>query len=192
MVMTDDIDARHHSLPPIVYRNTRVLILGSLPGSASLAAQAYYAHPRNHFWRIFGILLDEPNLAERSYAQRLRVFKRHRIGLWDVVGQAQRQGSLDQNLKNITPNPLAELLQQLPQLEAIAFNGQTAARIGQRQLSNTSLLKSAAFYVMPSTSPANTMPFTEKVAAWKMLITTRTSPETAVVRSHKPSKLRPT
>jgi hypoxanthine-DNA glycosylase len=174
MAMTDNTDTRHRSLPPVVYRNTRILILGSLPGSASLAAQAYYAHPRNHFWRIFGILLDEPNLAERSYAQRLRVFKHHRIGLWDVVGRAQRQGSLDQNLKNITPNPLAELLPQLPQLEAIAFNGQTAARIGQSQLGqrplpNNPLLKNIALYVMPSTSPANTMPFTEKVAVWKML-----------------------
>lgn len=167
--MTDNTDTRHHSLPPVVYRNTCVLVLGSLPGSASLAAQAYYAHPRNHFWRIFGILLDEPDLAERSYAQRLRVFKRHRIGLWDVVGQAQRRGSLDQNLKNITPNPLAELLQQLPQLEAIAFNGQTAARIGQHQLSDNPLLRNIAFHVMPSTSPANTMPFTEKVKAWQML-----------------------
>ncbi|MCL2309647.1 MAG: DNA-deoxyinosine glycosylase [Proteobacteria bacterium] len=169
MAKTDNINTQHHSLPPVVYRNTRVLVLGSLPGRASLAAQAYYAHPRNHFWRIFGVLLEEPDLAERSYAQRLRVFKRHHIGLWDVVGQAQRQGSLDQNLKNITPNPLAELLPQLPQLEAIAFNGQTAARIGQRQLSAT-FLKSIAFYIMPSTSPANTMLFTEKVAAWKVLI----------------------
>ncbi|MCL2297859.1 MAG: DNA-deoxyinosine glycosylase [Proteobacteria bacterium] len=170
MVTTDNTDVQHRSLPPVVYRNTRVLILGSLPGSASLAAQAYYAHPRNHFWRIFGVLLDEPDLAERSYAQRLRIFKHHRIGLWDVVGQAQRQGSLDQNLKNITPNPLAELLPQLPQLNAIAFNGQTAARIGQRQLSDNPLLKNITFYTVPSTSPANTMPFAEKVAAWKMLI----------------------
>ncbi|MCL2871469.1 MAG: DNA-deoxyinosine glycosylase [Betaproteobacteria bacterium] len=164
--MTDNVNVRHHSLPPVVYRNTRILVLGSLPGNASLAAQAYYAHPRNHFWRIFGVLLDEPDLAEHSYVQRLRVLKQHRIGLWDTVGQAQRQGSLDQNLKNITANPLAELLQRLPQLEAIAFNGQTAARIGQRQLSDNAHLKN---YTMPSTSPANTMPFTEKVAAWQRL-----------------------
>ncbi|MDR0250072.1 MAG: DNA-deoxyinosine glycosylase [Burkholderiales bacterium] len=170
MAMTDNSNIQHRSLPPIVYRNTRVLVLGSLPGSASLAAQAYYAHPRNHFWRIFGILLDDPNLAEHSYVQRLRVFKHHRIGLWDVVGQAQRQGSLDQNLKNITPNPLAELLPQLPQLEAIAFNGQTAAHIGQRQLPENPLLKNTALYIMPSTSPANTMPLVEKTAAWRILL----------------------
>ncbi|MDR2173276.1 MAG: DNA-deoxyinosine glycosylase [Burkholderiales bacterium] len=169
MAMTDNAGARHRSLPPVVYRDTRILILGSLPGTASLAAQAYYAHPRNHFWRIFSFLLNEPSLAECSYTQRLRVFKHHCIGLWDVIGEAQRQGSLDQNLKDIAPNPLAELLQQLPQLEAIAFNGQTATRIGQRQLSDNTLLKNIVFYTMPSTSPANTMPFAEKVAAWQVL-----------------------
>ncbi|MDR2016452.1 MAG: DNA-deoxyinosine glycosylase [Burkholderiales bacterium] len=168
--MIDNANAQHHSLPPIVYRNTRILVLGSLPGRASLAAQAYYAHPRNHFWRIFGILLDEPDLADRSYAQRLRVFKRYRIGLWDVVGQAQRQGSLDQNLKNITPNPLTELLQQLPQLKAIAFNGQTATRIGQRPLTHLAAERHIALLLLPSTSPAHTMPLTEKVAAWQTLL----------------------
>lgn len=165
---TTDKNNRHNSLSPIVYRNTRVLILGSLPGKASLAAQAYYAHPRNHFWHIFGILLDEPDLAERSYTQRLRVFKQHRIGLWDVVGEAERHGSLDQNLKNITPNLLAELLQRLPQLKAIAFNGQTAARIGKKQLSG-GLPKNVICYTMPSTSPAYTMLLEEKANLWKTL-----------------------
>ncbi|MDR0770638.1 MAG: DNA-deoxyinosine glycosylase [Burkholderiales bacterium] len=171
--MTDN-PSRHNSLPPVVYRDTRVLVLGSLPGRVSLAAQAYYAHPRNHFWRVFGHLLGEPDLAERSYAQRLRVFKRCRIGLWDVVGQAQRQGSLDQNLRDITPNPLVEQLQQLPQLEVIAFNGQTAARIGQRQLARFAAERPAenpiALLSLPSTSPAHTMPPAEKTAAWQMLL----------------------
>ncbi|MDR1529552.1 MAG: DNA-deoxyinosine glycosylase [Burkholderiales bacterium] len=166
MSETNGMEKKHASFAPETTRDTRLLILGSLPGAVSLAAQAYYAHPRNHFWRIMGMLLDEENFAARSYAWRLRILKKNRIGLWDVVAQAEREGSLDQNLKNITENPLTELIETLPNLRAIAFNGNTATRIGMRQLKTLGDYAPVCLS-LPSTSPANTMPFSEKLTMWQ-------------------------
>lgn len=115
-----------------------------------------------------GAVLNEDCFPKRSYAQRLSTLKKHRIGLWDVVARAERQGSLDQNLKNITPNPLANLIGTLPALRLIAFNGQTAARIGVCQLKKAGI--TLPYFVLPSTSPANTMPLAAKIEAWQVII----------------------
>ncbi len=115
-----------------------------------------------------GAILGEDDFSTRSYAQRLRTLKKHHIGLWDVVAQAERKGSLDQNLKNIVANPLTELLGTLPHLKTIAFNGQTAARIGTRQLADTEWLSRTL--VLPSTSPANTMMLAEKLERWRVVL----------------------
>ena len=85
---------RKRSFPPVVDKNTRLLMLGSLPGEASLAAQRYYAHPRNLFWRLMGLVIGEA-LESLDYNARLATLLRHRVGLWDVVAEAAREGSLD-------------------------------------------------------------------------------------------------
>ena len=151
-------------LPPIVDRETRLLILGSLPGDASLAAQRYYAHPLNQFWRLVGGALGEP-LAELLYEQRLGRLKERGVGLWDTVATAVRRGSLDQAMRGIAPNPLPDLVGTLPRLRAVALNGATAARIGRRQLAGLDL----ALIELPSSSPANTQPFPAKAEAWARL-----------------------
>lgn len=114
-----------------------------------------------------GVVLGEDNFSERAYAQRLRILKKHRIGLWDVVARAQRQGSLDQNLKNITPNLLADLIGTLPMLRLIVFNGKTAANIGMRQLEKAEII--LPHLILPSTSPANTMTLEAKIKAWQAI-----------------------
>ncbi|WP_322105898.1 DNA-deoxyinosine glycosylase [Paraburkholderia sp. J41] len=152
---------------PVVDANTRVLILGSLPGEASLAHQQYYAHKQNRFWHLVGEVIGE-NLPAMAYETRLLTLRAHRVGLWDVVAQARREGSLDGNIRDHAGNDLVALVESLPALEAIAFNGGTAARIGERILGAHA--RRFAILRLPSTSPAYaSMTFAAKLLAWRAL-----------------------
>jgi len=150
---------------PVVDANTRLLILGSLPGDASLKAGQYYGHPQNGFWRLVGgvIRVDLPAL---PYPERLEALKAAGVGLWDVVASATRPGSLDAAIRDVEAADLNRLIDTLPRLRAIAFNGGTAARIGRRSLT----LRDAVDLIdLPSSSPAYTRPLSEKAAAWSVL-----------------------
>lgn len=157
---------RHASFQPVVDARTRTLVLGSLPGAASLEAGRYYAHPRNQFWRlldgVFGL-----DLQSCAYEERLRVLLEHRIGLWDVIADAERVGSLDAAIRNEAANDLLSLVGTLPDLRTIAFNGGTAARIGLATLGT----EAARFRLirLPSSSPAHAVPFDHKLQAWREL-----------------------
>ena len=144
--------------------NTRVLVLGSLPGEASLAAQRYYAHPQNGFWRLMGSVIGE-DLAGQPYEDRLMTLLAHRVGLWDVIQEASRQGSLDAAIREHSGNDLRALVKSLPALRAVAFNGGTAARIGRRLLEGMSV----DLAPLPSSSPAYTLAFADKAQAWGVL-----------------------
>lgn len=152
---------------PVVDDRTRVLILGSLPGEASLAAGQYYAHPRNGFWRLIGTVIDQ-DLGDLSYAARLKALTESRIGLWDVIASAERSGSLDTAIRSPQAADLRGLVEALPDLRAVAFNGGTAARLGSRIL--TPYADRLALIALPSSSPAHARPFTEKGSAWAVLI----------------------
>ena len=141
-----------------------LLLLGSLPGEASLKAQRYYAHPHNQFWRLLGGATGEP-LGEIDYPLRIERLAARAVALWDVVGSAQRVGSLDSALRSITANPLADYVAEQPQLVAIGFNGKTAARLGRRALGDTSLV----LVELPSSSPAYTLAVAEKMERWSVL-----------------------
>jgi hypoxanthine-DNA glycosylase len=151
-----------HGLPPVARSDARLFILGSLPGDASLAAGRYYAHPRNSFWRLVGGVIGE-DLQVLDYPERLERLMDNRIGLWDVVAHATRRGSLDQAIRGAGHNPLADYLAGFPDLEAVAFNGRTAAALGRRLLGREERL---TLIELPSSSPANTRPFAEKARAW--------------------------
>ncbi len=151
-------------LPPVAPADARLFILGSLPGDASLVARRYYAHPRNHFWRLVGEAIGE-DLASLDYDLRLQRLGERRIGLWDVIASAQRCGSLDQAIRSPGRNPLADYLAGFAGLEAVAFNGATAAALGRRLLVRTGL----ALIDLPSSSPANTRPLAQKAEAWRVL-----------------------
>jgi TDG/mug DNA glycosylase family protein len=109
-----------HGLGPIAARDARLFILGSLPGDASLAAQRYYAHPTNQFWRLLGDAIGEP-LAGIEYAARLERLTKRGVGLWDVVASAERAGSLDGAIRQAGLNPIDRLREEFPNLKAIAF-----------------------------------------------------------------------
>lgn len=156
---------RKISLPPVVAPDTRVLILGSLPGETSLAMQRYYAHPQNRFWHLIGKVIGA-ELEPLEYEARLATLLAAGVGLWDSVASAHRAGSLDSAMREIEPTALAEFAATLPKLRAVAFNGKTSARIGMRQLAHTSL----ALIPLPSSSPANAaMPLAEKEKLWGQL-----------------------
>lgn len=153
-------------LPPIARRDARLFLLGSLPGDASLAARQYYAHPTNQFWRLLGGAIGE-ELQPLDYAGRLACLARHRIGLWDVIAAATRRGSLDQSIRDAEHNRLEHVLHDFPRLQAIAFNGSTAASIGRRMIGGTR--SRLTLINLPSSSAANTRPFAEKAEAWRVL-----------------------
>jgi len=149
--------------PPALDSSCRVLILGSLPGRASLQAQQYYAHPRNQFWRLLGDILQQP-LRALSYPERLARLGVAGVGLWDVVAAAERQGSLDAALRSVEHNDLSRLVATLPRFRVVAFNGATAAR-AQKQL----LDQRCARLQLPSSSPAYTLGYDDKLAVWREL-----------------------
>ena len=152
------------SFPPVADADTRILLLGSLPGERSLAAGRYYAHPTNQFWRLVGGVLAE-DLVPLDYDSRLARLRASGIGLWDVVSAAEREGSLDVAIRNVRANDLSGLRQTCPNLRAIGFNGGTAAKIGRR------LLKDAPFALidLPSSSGANTSGVGAKMPLWSSL-----------------------
>ena len=153
-------------LPPIARPDARLFVLGSLPGDASLAAQRYYAHPTNQFWRLLGGALGE-DLQSVDYDRRLERLAERRVGLWDVIGSATRRGSLDQAIRDAEHNRVEHLLQDFRELRAIAFNGATAATIGRKLIGEPPRV--IALIDLPSSSAANTRPFTEKAEMWSSL-----------------------
>jgi double-stranded uracil-DNA glycosylase len=156
---------RKSSFPPVVAPDTRVLVLGSLPGERSLAVQRYYAHPQNRFWHLIGKVIGV-ELAPLDYEARLAELLEAKVGLWDTVASAHRMGSLDASIRAAEHNPLAELAASLPELRAVGFNGQTSARIGMPQLAGTSL----TLVALPSSSPANaSIPLADKEKLWSRL-----------------------
>ncbi|GAP35206.1 DNA-deoxyinosine glycosylase [Piscinibacter sakaiensis] len=141
---------------------TRLLVLGSFPGEASLAAGQYYAHPRNQFWPLLSALWGV-DLRALPYPARLDQLCARGLGLWDVYARCRRAGSLDAAITDAELNDLAGLRRLAPGLEAVAHNGGESAR--HRGLAEGLGL---AVWRLPSTSPANaSWSFERKRAAWQ-------------------------
>ncbi|MFB0613650.1 DNA-deoxyinosine glycosylase [Aurantiacibacter poecillastricola] len=153
---------RKRSFAPVVRADTRLLVLGSLPGEASLEAAQYYAHPRNRFWHLMERVIDAP-LVALDYPQRLDTLLAHHVGLWDAVESAQREGSLDAALREAQATDLPSLVATLPDLRAVAFNGRASEKLARPQLEQTAL----ALIALPSSSPAHAAKsFVEKAESW--------------------------
>ncbi|MDM4767202.1 DNA-deoxyinosine glycosylase [Pelomonas sp. SE-A7] len=158
---------RWQGLAPQFGPDARWLLLGSFPGVASLKAQQYYGHPRNQFWRLLGAVLG-CELVGLAYEDRLALLRQHRVALWDVITETEREGSLDSSIRDPLSSDLASLLSALPQLETIAFNGGTAARLGLKQLERLGQSRWRVL-CLPSSSPAYTLPYDAKLEAWLSL-----------------------
>jgi hypoxanthine-DNA glycosylase len=161
------------AFPPISAANARVLILGSMPGEASLRQRRYYGHPRNAFWPILSALLDLAPSA--GYAERSAALVAHRIALWDVIAACERSGSLDQAIRRetIEVNDFAGFFDSRPGITRVVFNGGTAEREYQRRVLPLLPARYRAIrcHRLPSTSPANaSLRFEDKLAAWRVIL----------------------
>lgn len=153
---------RIQSFPYFINSKTEVLILGTMPGAMSLAKQEYYAHPRNHFWKILYTIFNGLPIPEK-FEEKVRFLQSNKIGLWDVLENCERKGSLDIHIKNHKENDFQSLFSEFPSITKIIFNGKQShafffKRYGQ--------IEGITYFVMPSTSPANTMSFENKLKIW--------------------------
>lgn len=157
-------------LPPIARSDAVALVLGSMPGTASLQAQRYYAHPQNSFWKVFGALVGaRPDL---GYAERTDALLRARIAVWDVVQSCDRRGSLDSAIRraSVVPNDFDAFVAAHPQLRLVICNGATARSFFARYVvpHASDAVRSLRVVQAPSTSPAHaSMTICAKIAAWR-------------------------
>jgi TDG/mug DNA glycosylase family protein len=163
---------RIHSFAPIEDRNARTLILGTMPGAASLVARQYYAHPRNLFWTIIGAMLGIT--ADAPYAERTARLIDADIALWDVLKTCTRPGSLDANIAgaSVIANDFAEFFASHPRIERICFNGARAATLYHTKVLRTLAKPPPVDYLrLPSTSPAHaSVSAATKTAAWRVAL----------------------
>ena len=157
---------RKRCFDPVVDARTRLLVLGSLPGQKSLDSAQYYANPQNRFWMLMSAVTGR-ELVALDYPARLQALRAAGVGLWDVVAEAHREGSLDSDIRNRADNDLAGLAASLPLLDTIAFNGATAARLGIKALG--ALAARYSIVQLPSSSPAYTLAYAEKLRLWEEL-----------------------
>lgn len=158
-------------LPPRADAQCRVLVLGSMPGGASLQKAQYYAHPRNRFWPVMAAVCGfAPDL---PYEARLQALQQAGVGLWDVIGRCERKGSLDSAIVrgSEVPNPIADWLTTHPQVAAIALNGGKAAEAFRRHIRPTLPDEACpATFALPSTSPAHAaIGLPALVDAWRLI-----------------------
>lgn len=156
-----------HTFGPVADRRARLLILGTMPGAASLAAGEYYAHPRNQFWDLMGDLFGAGR--DLPYPRRLAALRRAGVALWDVLAECEREGSLDSAIRRERVHDLGGLLRRCPRIGVIAFNGQPAARLFRRHVRD--LPRPVRFVVLPSSSPAHALRTpAAKQARWRALL----------------------
>ncbi len=160
-----------HSFPPVSDTDARVLILGSMPGKASLMADQYYAHPRNAFWKVLSELFG---VAISDYVSKKRLLKTHKIALWDVLKSCNRVGSLDSDIEadSMVGNDFLQFYQKHPKITHVYFNGlkaeQSYKKIVMPLLADAGV--SLFYQRLPSTSPANAaLGFNEKLRAWRVI-----------------------
>lgn len=181
--MTAD-ESRSVGFPPLLGPQPRVLILGTLPGTASLDSNAYYAHARNAFWPILGAIIGFA--PDAGYDSRVNAVTAAGCAVWDVLQSARRAGSLDANIRDAHANDIAALLTANTSIDAIVFNGQGAANLYRRfVLPNLSGAQCAiAAQTLPSTSPALTHPFDSKLSRWRACL----APLLAARRVHQTTR----
>lgn len=158
--------SRKRCFDPVVNADTRLLVLGSLPGERSLVLQQYYANPQNRFWALMSAVTGR-DLVTLAYPARLSALLELNVGLWDVVAEAHRPGSLDAHIRARDDNDLAGMVASLPALTTIAFNGGTAAKLGLRALGEQATRY--RIVTLPSSSPAYTLRYEDKLTQWEAL-----------------------
>ncbi len=136
-----------HPFKPVIYDDTEILILGTFPSIDSFKHEFYYAHKRNQFWKILSEIFSMP---VDTLEQKIKLLKKNKIGVWDIISSCERENSSDTNLKNCTLNDIPTLLTTYPEIKAVAFTGQKAKKLYQKEYKNLSIQTTT----LPSPSPA--------------------------------------
>ena len=154
------------SFPPIIDKNAETLILGTMPGLTSLLKQEYYAHPQNAFWKIIFSIFDKLPVPE-VFQEKANLLIKNKIALWDVLQHCERKGSLDIHIKNHVENNFDSLFAEYPNIKRILFNGKESHKYFVKKFGQ---IEGITYYVMPSTSPANTVTFEKKLHLWSEVL----------------------
>jgi hypoxanthine-DNA glycosylase len=141
------------SFQPAIDENSKILILGSMPGLKSLEMQQYYAHPQNRFWKIMASICKNNQLVMSDYNDKIKILLMYKIALWDTLKYCDRKGSLDYNIKNEIPNDIYGLLKKYPNINTICLNGLKSSNVFQKYFLD--LKQQYKIFNFPSTSPAN-------------------------------------
>ena len=157
------MEERIKCFEPVAQPDACLLILGTMPSVESLRQSFYYSHPRNAFWRILAQVLSEP--LPETIEEKKKMLIRHRIALWDVAQSCVRPGSLDSDIREAVPNDFGMLFARCPQIKKILFNGATAQQLYEKNVG--AMPPGCIWQRMPSTSPAYTLSFEKKLAAWR-------------------------
>lgn len=150
---------------PVIYKDSTVLILGSMPSVESIRQQQYYGNKNNQFWKILISLFDHEMLG--SYPEKIEFLKENKIALWDVLKDCERKGSLDKDITNESPNDILRLLEENPQITRIFCNGTKSYKSLMKYFPEIS--KRIECAILPSSSPAYTIKFEEKLERWKVI-----------------------
>jgi hypoxanthine-DNA glycosylase len=162
--------SRAHCFEPVAGTDARVLVLGSVPGDASIKAGEYYAHPRNAFWPLIETILGDGSTLD--YAARTDLVVRSRVALWDVLASADRQGSLDSAIAvaSEVPNDIVGFLGSHREITHVFFNGAKAESAFRRHIGDRITDREVVFDRLPSTSPANaSLSLAAKRQAWQVV-----------------------
>lgn len=141
------------SFKPSINKDSKILILGSMPGIKSLEEHQYYAHPQNRFWKVMAVLCNKEELPQLSYENKLDILLQNKIALWDTIKYCEREGSLDSNINKEIPNDIKTLLKKYPNIKTICLNGNKSYSMFKKHFPE--LLKTYKYLPLPSTSPAN-------------------------------------
>ena len=156
---------RSNSFAPVIYSDTKILILGSLPGKKSLELEQYYGHTRNRIWKILSHLTGSD--IPVTYQKKKELLCKNKIGLWDVAHSAHREGSLDSNIKDESPNDIEGLIKNYDSIKIIGFNGKKSEKMFYKYFTEKPDIK---YVPLPSTSPANmAISFEDICARWSQL-----------------------
>jgi len=158
-----------HPFKPIIFENSEILILGTFPSIKSFENNFYYSHPKNQFWKILSLIFNEKE--PKNIKEKIEFLKRHKIALWDSICECVRSkgNSRDDNLKDIKPCPINELLKKYPNIKKIAVTSRLAEKIIKKHFSLLTLHFSLIY--LPSPSPLNArMKLNEKVEKWRELL----------------------
>lgn len=155
------------SFQPLTHPHVEVLILGSLPGDASLAINEYYGHPQNRFWKVLSQIFEGSFKEFPNYQSKLDFLIQHKLALWDVVNEAERKGSLDSSIRNVYPNPIPEFIKAHEELKLVVFNGKKAEKLYETFFQRIETIR---YLTLPSTSPANRkFNFDQMIEEWSKI-----------------------